>query len=207
MKSFLKYKKSFILPSILINMSKNFKLYNPQLNKGGRNNSGKICVHHQGGGHKQNYRVLDYKNIVSESRLLSIEYDPNRSAFIGLFLNIIKNNLYFDIICEEQIIGDIYKLSLLPEDVSIGNKMYLKDLPLGTVINSLESCKGKGSQYLRSAGSFGKLQQKDLKSGLARIKMPSKKNIYVSLNCICKIGVVSNSFLKNRQISKAGRNR
>lgn len=208
MKSLYFYKKSYSFPKDLENLSKYFNLlYNSKLNKSGRNNFGRVCVRHQGGGHKKNYRLLDFKNKYTSYRLISIEYDPNRSSFIGLFFDIKKNNLFFDVYCEGQKIGSSYKISSYVDDIAIGNKMPLKNIPLGTLINSLEIKSGKGSQYLRSAGSFGKLQQKNTELGLARIKMPSKKTIFVSLKCLATIGVVSNIFHKNKNIAKAGRNR
>lgn len=207
MKSFIKYKNSYSFPNNLFSFSKNFNLYENKVRKSGRNNEGKICVFHRGGGHKQNYRSLDKKNKCLKSRLVSIEYDPNRSSFIGLYFNEFKGELYFDLVCEGQKAGNIYKLGNSPEDALIGNKMYLKDIPLGMLINSLEYKIGKGSQYLRGAGVFGKLQQKNFQLNLARIKMPSKKEICVPLNCVARIGIISNGFHKNKNIAKAGRNR
>jgi large subunit ribosomal protein L2 len=207
MKSFFLYKKSYKFPLNLSRFSKHFNLYKKKINCSGRNNSGHICVYNRGGGHKQNYRILDTKNHYNKSRLVSIEYDPNRSSFIGLYCNLSNLNLYFDSVCESQKVGGLYYKGFGPEDAFIGNKMYIKDIPLGMLISSLEYRLGKGSQYLRSAGVFGKLQQKNFKYNLARIKMPSKQEIYVPLNCLAKIGIMSNSFYKNRNLSKAGRNR
>ena len=207
MKSLYFYKKSYSFPKNLENLSKYFNLYNSKLNKSGRNNFGRVCVRHQGGGHKQNYRLLDFKNKHKNYRLISIEYDPNRSSFIGLFFDFTKNKLFFDTCCEGQKIGFSYKVSSSVDDISVGNKMLLENIPLGTLVNSLEIKSGKGAQYLRSAGTFGKLQQKNSKLGLARIKMPSKKNIFVSLNCLATIGIVSNISHKNKNMAKAGRNR
>jgi len=103
MKSLYFYKKSYSFPKDLENLSKYFNLlYNSKLNKSGRNNFGRVCVRHQGGGHKKNYRLLDFKNKYTSYRLISIEYDPNRSSFIGLFFDIKKNNLFFDVYCEGQ---------------------------------------------------------------------------------------------------------
>lgn len=138
-------------------------------------------------------------------RLLSIEYDPCRSAFIGLFLNIKSKKLFFDLVCEDQKIGENYGISKSIDDVSVGTKMFLKDIPLGTLISSLEIKVGKGSQYLRSAGVFGKVQKKS--DNLAFIKMPSKEIICVPLNCMATIGIISNISHKNKVLSKAGRNR
>jgi large subunit ribosomal protein L2 len=207
MKSFILYKNSYSLPKNLSSFSKNFNLYESKVRKSGRNNEGRICVFHRGGGHKKNYRPLNKKNTYFKNRLVSIEYDPNRSSFIGLYFDSLKDKMYFDSVCEGQVVGSFYKFGKSAEDALIGNKMYLKDIPLGMLINSLEYKIGKGSQYLRSAGAFGKLQQKNFQLNLARIKMPSKKEIYVPLDCIATIGIVSNSFHKNKNIAKAGRNR
>jgi large subunit ribosomal protein L2 len=207
MKSLYFYKKSYIYPKYISSLSQFFNLHSVLKNKAGRNNSGHICVHHKGGGHKKNYRLLDFKNINKKKRLISIEYDPNRSAFIGLFYNYSNNQLFFDLYCDGQSVGSLYKSSENSEDIALGNTVSLANIPLGTLINSLTLKKGKGFQYLRSAGSFGKLQKKDLKLFLARIKMPSKKDIFLSLNCTAKIGIVSNISHKNKNIAKAGRNR
>jgi large subunit ribosomal protein L2 len=124
-----------------------------------------------------------------------------------LFIDLNTSSLFFDLVCESQVLGEIYYKGLSSEDALIGNKMYIKDIPLGSLICSLEFRNGKGSQYLRSAGAFGKLQQKNFSYNLARIKMPSKKEVYVPLNCIAKIGVISNGLVKNKVLAKAGRNR
>lgn len=207
MKSFFLYKNSYKLPLNLDNFSKFFNLYKNKVNNSGRNNTGRICVFNKGGGHKKNYRIIDKKNIYFNNRLVSIEYDPNRSSFIGLFIDLDTSSLFFDLVCESQVPGRLYVTGSSSEDALIGNKMYIKDIPLGSIICSLEFRNGKGSQYLRSAGVFGKLQQKSFLHNLARIKMPSKKEVYVPLNCIAKIGVISNGLVKNKVLAKAGRNR
>lgn len=207
MKSFILYKNSYKLPSEVKNFSKCFNLYKKKVNNSGRNNSGQICVYNKGGGHKRNYRIIDKKNFYSKSRLVSIEYDPNRSAFIGLFVDLESSDMFFDLVCESQEIGKFYYKGFSVEDALVGNKMRIKDVPLGMLVSSMEYKIGKGSQYLRSAGVFGKLQQKNFFHNLARIKMPSKKEIYVPLDCIVKIGTISNGFNKNKILAKAGRNR
>lgn len=201
------YKSSYKLSSNLNNFSKFFNLYKKKVNNSGRNNTGRICVYNKGGGHKKNYRIIDKKNIYFKSRLISIEYDPNRSSFIGLFLDLKSSSLFFDLVCESQVIGKVYYKGTSSEDSLIGNKMKLKYIPLGSLICSLEFKYGKGSQYLRSAGAFGKLQQKNFVHNLARIKMPSKKEVYIPLSCFAKIGVISNGLFKNKLLAKAGRNR
>lgn len=207
MKSFFLYKNSYKLPLNLNNFSKLFNLYKNKVNNSGRNNTGRICIYNRGGGHKKHYRIIDKKNIYTKSRLISIEYDPNRSSFIGLFIDLKSSSLFFDLVCESQKEGEVYYNGSSPEDALIGNKMCIKYIPLGSLICSLEVRLGKGSQFLRSAGVFGKLQQKNFVYGLARIKMPSKKEVYVPLNCIAKIGIVSNGLVKNKILAKAGRNR
>ena len=139
--------------------------------------------------------------------MVSIEYDPYRSSFIGLFLDNINQKLFFDLICEGQKIGNFYKLSSSIDDLVVGNKLCLRNIPLGTLISSVELKPGKGSQYLRSSGSFGKLQRKDTSKNLAFIKMPSKKVVPISLDSIATIGIISNLYHKNKNIAKAGRNR
>jgi large subunit ribosomal protein L2 len=175
--------------------------------KAGRNHQGKICVWHKGGGHKKLYRPLDFLNKNNEGRLLSIEYDPYRSSFIGLFLNIKNQNLYYGLLSENQKIGDIFKISQSNDDIKLGNRMMLRAIPLGTLISALELKKNKGTQLLRSAGVFGKLQRKDLDMNLGVIKMPSGKMVSVSLDCIAMIGIISNNKHNMKNIAKAGRNR
>jgi large subunit ribosomal protein L2 len=154
------------------------------------------------------YRIhLNFSNKNLNGRLISIEYDPYRSSFIGLFLDNQTQKLFFDLICEGQKIGNSYKFSSSTEDLVVGNKLCLRDIPLGTLVSSVEIKPGKGSQYLRSAGSFGKLQKKDTDKNLAFIKMPSKKVVSISLDSIATIGIVSNLSHKNKNIAKAGRNR
>lgn len=207
MKSLLKYKKSYIFPQYVTCWSKNFNLLKKYKQNSGRNNLGRICVWHKGGGHKRKYRLLDKKNLNFFNRLISIEYDPNRSGFIGLFLNISKSSLFYDLVSSEQKIGGVYKFTKNVDETFVGNKMPLLYIPLGTLIHSLEYKKGRGSQYLRSAGIYGKVQKKDFNLNIAFIKMPSKKLITVPLSCIATIGIVSNLFHKNKVIGKAGRNR
>jgi len=161
MRSLRVYKKFYIFPHYIGSWSNHFNLLKVQKQNSGRNNYGQISVWGRGGGHKQKYRLLDNKNINIFNRLVSIEYDPNRSGFIGLFLNIYNNVLFYDLVSKGQKIGDLYKFTKNIDDTFVGNKMPLFSIPLGTLINSLERRKGKGSQYLRSAGVFGKIQKKD----------------------------------------------
>jgi large subunit ribosomal protein L2 len=207
MKSLIHYKKSYKFPKSLSKFSNFFKLEKFTKQKAGRNNQGKICVWHKGGGHKKLYRPLDFSNKNIEGRLLSIEYDPYRSAFIGLFLNIKNHNLYYGLVSENQTVGSTFKISKSSDDIIAGNKMKLKYIPLGTLISGLELKKNKGIQLLRSAGAFGKLQRKDLELNLGFIKMPSGKIVSVNLECIAMIGVISNVKHNMKNISKAGRNR
>ena len=104
-------------------------------------------------------------------------------------------------------IGDIFKISQSNDDIKLGNRMMLRAIPLGTLISALELKKNKGTQLLRSAGVFGKLQRKDLDMNLGVIKMPSGKMVSVSLDCIAMIGIISNNKHNMKNIAKAGRNR
>lgn len=162
MKSFVLYKNSYKLPIDLDVFSKYFNLCKGKKSNSGRGNLGHINVYNKGGCHKRNYRVINKKKKNFRSRLVSVEYDPNRSSFIGLFFDLSDSVLYFDLVCDSQQIGKVYYQGMSPEDAVIGNKMYLRDVPLGMLISSLEYKVGKGSQYLRSAGVFGKLQQKKI---------------------------------------------
>lgn len=174
--------------------------------KGGRNNQGRITVRHRGGGVKRRYRTIDnkrYDKLNIPARVESIEYDPNRTAFIALLLYadgekryiIAPNGLRVGsrIICSEK------------AKVKAGNCMQIKHIPVGFDVHDLELQPGKGSQAIRSAGSSGKVTSLD--SELAQITMPSGEVRYVSKECYATVGVVSNLDHSNIVVGKAGRKR
>ena len=172
---------------------------------GGRNNTGKMTMRHTGGGHKRRYRVIDFKrdkyDVVGE--VTSIEYDPNRSAFIAL-INYSDNEKRYIIALKGMKVGQkiVSGQSVSPD---IGNAMPLSNIPLGTVISCIEMRPGKGATLARSAGSYAQLMAREGK--FATIKLPSSETRLVLSNCFATIGVVSNSDHQLTVSGKAGRTR
>ena len=172
---------------------------------GGRNNSGKMTVRHRGGGHKKRYRIIDFKrNKFDEvAEVKSIEYDPNRSAFIALIEYLDGEKRY--IVAQSGIkVGQ--KISsgdnVSPE---IGNALPLSKIPLGTVISCIELNPGAGAIIARSAGAFAQLMARD--GNIATIKLPSGETRTVVTKCMACIGAVSNSDHQLLVSGKAGRSR
>ena len=172
---------------------------------GGRNNSGKMTVRHRGGGHKKRYRIIDFKrnkfDVVAEVK--TIEYDPNRSAFIALIEYLDGEKRY--IVAQSGIkVGQ--KISsgdnASPE---VGNALPLSKIPLGTVISCIELNPGAGAIIARSAGAFAQLMARD--GNIATIKLPSGETRTVATKCMACIGAVSNSDHQLLVSGKAGRSR
>nr|YP_010139334.1 ribosomal protein L2 [Poterioochromonas malhamensis]QQK55000.1 ribosomal protein L2 [Poterioochromonas malhamensis] len=180
----------------------------------GRNNQGKITIRHRGGGHKKLYRSISLKktkfNLVG--RILSIEYDPNRSSYISL-VYYENHTLEYMLHVEDLKIGSyIYATKLDPTKTnislpafSIGNTMCLKYMPLGTKIHNLEFFPGKGGQLLRSAGCFGKILAKE--KDYVAVRLPSQEIRLFHQNCLATIGKISNSLYYTVKLGKAGRKR
>lgn len=174
-------------------------------NSSGRNNSGKITFFHRGGGHKQKYRKINFfRQLESSGIVLSIEYDPNRTANIALIYDFL-NSIYFYIIAPLFLKkGDIVKSGLNVEP-KLGNSLLIENIPVGSFIFNI-SIKYKGNaQISRSAGSFSQLIEKTSK--YARIKISSGEQRLVSIKCFATIGVVSNDEKFLTSIGKAGRSR
>ena len=177
----------------------------PKKRSGGRNNSGRMTVRYRGGGHKRRYRIIDYKRnrFDSPAVVLSIEYDPNRSAFIALTqfkdgekrYMIAQNGLQ---VGQKVVSGE----KVAPE---IGNAMALANIPLGTIISCIELHPGKGAAIARSAGSFAQLMAREGK--FATIKLPSGETRLILTTCMATIGAVSNSDHQLLVSGKAGRTR
>jgi large subunit ribosomal protein L2 len=173
--------------------------------KGGRNNLGRITVRHQGGGHKKQYRVIDFKrNIDAEHIVERIEYDPNRSAFIALIKNT-DNGSFSYIIAPHNLPLGVKIYSGDSADIKVGNCMLIQNIPVGTTIHNIELKKGKGAQAVRAAGSSAQLVGKG--AGFAQVKLQSGEVRLVPFGCRATIGGVSNSDLKNTKVGKAGRSR
>lgn len=172
---------------------------------GGRNNKGKMTMRYTGGGHKRKYRIIDFKRdkMGVPAVVKSIEYDPNRSAFICL--------LYYTDGEKRYIIGQnglkvgqkiVSGKNVPPE---IGNATFLSDMPLGTVISCIELRPGQGAKIARSAGAYAQLSARDGK--YAVIKLPSGETRMILTSCMATIGSVSNPDHQLEVSGKAGRNR
>ncbi len=172
---------------------------------GGRNSSGHLTMRYRGGGHKKKYRIVDFKRNKKgvEATVKSIEYDPNRTAFIALVEYSDGEKRYIIApqglkVGTKVISGD----SVAPE---IGNALQLKFMPLGTNVHNIELQPGQGGVLARSAGSSAQLTNKEERYAI--LKMPSGELRKVLINCVATVGVVSNSDHSLQSMGKAGRNR
>ena len=180
-------------------------LLEPKKRTGGRNNKGKMTSRHIGGGHKKRYRVIDFKRDKFDvpAEVKSIEYDPNRTAFIAL-LEYKDGEKRYIIAPSGLKIGQ--KLMSGPKATpEIGNALYLSDIPLGSIISNIEISPKKGAAIARSAGSFAQLMAREGK--FATIKLPSGETRLILITCMAVVGVVSNSDHQLLVSGKAGRSR
>lgn len=172
---------------------------------GGRNNQGRITTRHKGGGHKRKYRTIDFifnkKDI--PARIETIEYDPNRSAFIGLVVYADGERRYI-VLPKKMKVGDSFVVSK-EAPVKIGNRMELKHIPVGTFVYNVELQSGGGAKLARSAGAYIQVTAHD--SGKTTLKMPSSEVRKVTDTCYASIGEVSNEEYKLMNKGKAGRSR
>ena len=178
----------------------------PNKRSGGRNNRGKMTMRYIGGGHKKKYRIIDFKRDKAgiPAEVASIQYDPNRTAFIAL-LNYQDGEKRYIIAQNGLQVGQNVvsgKEGVAPE---IGNSMPLSEIPLGTIISCVELRPGQGAIMARSAGAFAQLMARDGK--FATIKLPSGETRLILANCMATIGVVSNSDHQLLVGGKAGRTR
>jgi large subunit ribosomal protein L2 len=172
---------------------------------GGRNNLGRITARHIGGGHKRRYRIIDFKREKHgiAAKVFSIEYDPNRSARIAL-LHYADGEKRYIIAPNGLKVGD--KISSGPgSEITVGNALPLKEMPLGSFVHNVEIKPGKGGQIGRSAGSALQLMAKE--GNLAQLKMPSGEVRMINVNCLATYGMVGNSEHENISLGKAGRTR
>ena len=180
-------------------------LLRPIKKSAGRNSSGRITVRQRGGGHKRRYRIIDFKREKHgmPAEVVSIEYDPNRTAFISLVKYEDGEKRY--IVAPEGIkVGD--KIVSGPGSApELGNTLPISEIPLGTVIHNIELHPGKGGIISRSAGTYAQLANKDGKYAI--IKMPSGETRMILLTCMATIGSVSNSDHSLTVYAKAGRKR
>ncbi len=180
-------------------------LLTPIKRTGGRNNQGKMTISHRGGGHKRRYRIIDFKRDRKDdaAEVLSIQYDPNRTAFIALVQYadgekryiVAQNGLQ---VGQKLLSGE----SVAPE---VGNAMPLSAIPLGTIISCIELRPDQGAIMARSAGTFAQLMARDGK--FATIKLPSGETRLILVTCLATIGAISNSDHQLLVSGKAGRSR
>ncbi|MBT8190819.1 MAG: 50S ribosomal protein L2 [Saprospiraceae bacterium] len=181
------------------------KLTTGKSNTGGRNHSGKMTVRNIGGGHKRKYRIIDFKrdNEGVPGTIKTIEYDPNRSAYIALVHYADGDKRY--IIAPNGIEVGAKIMSGKKATPDVGNALYLSDIPLGSSVHAIEMSPGKGAQLARSAGTYGVLMGREGKYGI--IKLPSGEVRRVLLTCKATIGTTSNPDHGLQVMGKAGRNR
>ena len=172
---------------------------------GGRNSQGKMTMRHRGGGHKRKYRIIDFKRDKQgvEAEVLSIQYDPNRTAFIALVQYKDGEKRY--IVAQNGLKVGQKVMSGSKATPEIGNAMFLSDIPLGTVISCIELRPGQGANIARSAGTFAQLMAKEGK--FVTVKLPSGETRMILATCMATIGAVSNSDHQLIVSGKAGRSR
>ncbi|MET1031658.1 50S ribosomal protein L2 [Domibacillus tundrae] len=180
-------------------------LLEPLKKKGGRNNQGKITVRHRGGGHKRQYRIIDFKRDKDgiPGRVATIEYDPNRSANIAL-VNYVDGEKRYILAPKNLVVGT--EIVSGPEaDIKVGNALPLVNIPVGTVIHNIELKPGKGGQLVRSAGTSAQVLGKEGKYVLVRLNSGEVRMILST--CRATIGQVGNEQHELVNIGKAGRSR
>ena len=171
----------------------------------GRNNYGKITVRHHGGGNKQKYRIIDFKRQTLDvpAKVIGVEYDPNRTAYIALLQNEAGEKSY--IIAPVGLKDGDTVYTGADADIKPGNTLPIENIPVGTFIYNIELYPGKGGQLVRSAGCAAQLMAKE--NGMAQVRLPSGEVRLVRLNCVATIGTVSNVDHANVIIGKAGKTR
>jgi large subunit ribosomal protein L2 len=173
--------------------------------KSGHNNQGRITSWNRGGGHKQKYRIIDFRRNKTDvsATVERVEYDPNRSAFIALIKY--DDGEYSYILAPQKIkVGDKV-VSADKADVKVGNAMSLKNIPLGTIVHNVEMRLGKGGQISRSAGSYSQIMGRDGSNVI--LKLSSGEVRLINGDCRASVGAVSNQDHSNRSYAKAGRMR
>ena len=180
-------------------------LLEPIKKNAGRNSYGRITVRHRGGGNKRKYRIIDFKRKLMDvpAQVLTIEYDPNRSANIALVQYETGEKTYI-VAPNGLLVGDTV-ISSATADIKPGNCLPIANIPVGTIIHNVELYPGKGAQLARSAGVSAQLMAKE--DGMSQIKLPSGEVRYVRLDCKATIGQVGNADHGNVHIGKAGRKR
>ena len=173
---------------------------------GGRNNYGRITARHRGGGHKRSYRKIDFKRnrYDEQAKVMRIEYDPNRTAFIAL-VEYPDGSLSYILAPQRLGEGDVISSSREQLDVKPGNAMPLSVMPIGTIVHNVEMKPGKGGQIARAAGTYAQLVGRDQSYAMLRLKSGEMR--MVRGECMATVGAVSNPDNMNQNFGKAGRMR
>ena len=191
--------------SVLSKVAPERSLLEPMKKHSGRNNTGRITVRHQGGGNRTKYRVIDFKRQKTDisATVKTLEYDPNRSAFIALveYTDGVKSYI---IAPDGLKVGDVV-ISSKSADIKPGNCLPIANIPLGTLIHNVEIKVGKGGQMVRSAGTAAQVMAKE--GAYAQIRLPSGEVRKVAMTARATVGQVGNTDHANVRIGKAGRKR
>ena len=173
--------------------------------KGGRNNLGRITVRFRGGGHKQTYRIIDFKRrkLGAPGTVERLEYDPNRTSFIALLRYPDGEQAY--IIAPQRLAVGETVVAGLQVDVKPGNAMPLASIPVGTIVHNIETKIGKGGALARAAGAYAQIVGRD--QGYVALRLNSGEQRLVHGQCFATVGAVSNPDHMNASLGKAGRNR
>ena len=191
--------------SVLSKVAPEKSLLAPKKKNAGRNSYGRITIRHRGGGNRQKYRIIDFKRnkLDAVGTVMTLEYDPNRSAHIALVSYEDGEKRY--ILAPVGLkVGDTV-VSGATADIKPGNALPMSAIPTGTFIHNVELYPGKGAQLVRSAGAMAQLMGKE--NNMAMVRLPSGEMRYVPLNCMATIGQVGNVEHSNVQLGKAGRKR
>ncbi|MDD5155618.1 MAG: 50S ribosomal protein L2, partial [Candidatus Omnitrophica bacterium] len=179
----------------------------PLKKTGGRNTKGRITVRHRGGGHKRMLRIVDFRRDLLDvpAKVLSIEYDPNRSSRLALIEYPDKKKSYILAPLGLNVGDEIISSNQKDAEIKNGNCLLIRHIPSGTMIHNLELFKGKGGQIVRSAGSYAQIMAKE--GEFAHIRLPSGEVRLVNLDCRATIGQLSNVEHESMSMGKAGRSR
>ncbi|CAN0208475.1 unnamed protein product [Phaeothamnion confervicola] len=180
-------------------------LLEPLKKTAGRNAQGRVTSRHRGGGHKRHYRVIDWRRDKDDvpAKVASIEYDPNRSAYICL-VHYRDGEKRYILAAEGLNVGDVI-VSGEASDIKTGNCLPLRKMPIGTLVHNVELYPGRGGQMVRSAGASAQLMAKEGQRALLRL--PSGEVRQVSHDCRATVGLVGNSDHENLRVGKAGKSR
>lgn len=171
----------------------------------GRNSYGRITVRHRGGGNRKKYRIIDFKRnkLDMDAKVLTLEYDPNRSAHIAL-IEYADGEKRYILAPNGLVVGDTVQAGV-NADIKPGNALPLSVIPVGTIIHNVELYPGKGAQLVRSAGNMAQLMARE--GAYALIRLPSGELRNIPVNCMATVGQVGNIDHENVSLGKAGRKR